>query len=187
MTAPTCLAAFETAFGVAALAWRADAIVGLGLPGAREGDSAAWLRRRHPDAMRRAPEGPALAAIEGVVATLAGRPADLRGVPIDLSALDDLSARALGFAREIPFGETATYGAIARRLGDVALARRVGQAMGRNPVPIIIPCHRILGEGGKLVGFSAPGGLDLKLRLLDVEGALRPALFPDLKLSRRGA
>ncbi|MDM4721721.1 methylated-DNA--[protein]-cysteine S-methyltransferase [Micromonospora sp. WMMA1363] len=78
----------------------------------------------------------------------------------------------------IPYGETLTYGEVARRLGDVSAARAVGVACNRNPVPVIVPCHRIVGAGGKLVGFG--GGLDRKARLLELEAgvALRRAWSP---------
>jgi methylated-DNA-[protein]-cysteine S-methyltransferase len=70
----------------------------------------------------------------------------------------------------IPYGRTATYGELARELGQVA--REVGQACGRNPIPIIVPCHRVVGADGALTGYSAPGGVEVKRRLLQLEGAL---------------
>ena len=74
-------------------------------------------------------------------------------------------------------GETLSYGAIAFRLGDKHLARAVGAALGRNPWPIVIPCHRVIGAGGRLGGFSARGGARTKLRLLAIEGAPAAGLF----------
>ncbi|MGD9805359.1 MAG: methylated-DNA--[protein]-cysteine S-methyltransferase, partial [Hyphomicrobiaceae bacterium] len=74
-------------------------------------------------------------------------------------------------ARRIPWGETVTYGDLARALGQPGAARAVGQAMGRNPVPIIMPCHRVLASGSALRGFSAPGGIATKQRLLELERA----------------
>ena len=88
--------------------------------------------------------------------------------------------------------KTRSYGEIAEQLGDRALARDVGQALGQNPVPIIVPCHRVLAAGGKAGGFSAPGGTSTKLRLLSIEGAQPggPTLFDRLPLAaprrRRG-
>jgi methylated-DNA-[protein]-cysteine S-methyltransferase len=85
-----------------------------------------------------------------------------------------------------------TYGEIAERLGDKTLARAVGQAMGENPTPIVMPCHRVLAAGGKTGGFSAPGGVVTKLQLLTIEGAELggPTLFARLPLQmaarRRG-
>jgi methylated-DNA-[protein]-cysteine S-methyltransferase len=90
----------------------------------------------------------------------------------------------------IPAGETLTYGDIARRLGDVSLSRAVGQALGANPIPIIVPCHRVLAADGKTGGFSAPGGVSTKLKLLNIERATtsaQPMLFGELPLEvRRG-
>src|SRR5262249_29471206 len=90
-------------------------------------------------------------------------------------------------ARTIPPGSTSTYGEIAERLGDKLLARDVGQVLGQNPIPLIVPCHRVLAAGGKTGGFSAPGGVGSKLRLLRIEGAKRsgPTLFDHLPLAAK--
>jgi methylated-DNA-[protein]-cysteine S-methyltransferase len=91
-------------------------------------------------------------------------------------------------ARTIRFGTTLSYGEIATRLGDRSAAREVGEAMGQNPFPIIVPCHRVLAAGGRLGGFSAAGGVTTKLRLLEIEGAQvgeRPTLFDGLPLATR--
>jgi methylated-DNA-[protein]-cysteine S-methyltransferase len=71
-----------------------------------------------------------------------------------------------------------TYGEIAARLGEPRAAQAVGQAMGRNPFPIIVPCHRVVAAGGRMGGFSAPGGARTKLKMLQIEGALRPEGLP---------
>ena len=91
-------------------------------------------------------------------------------------------------ARSIPPGQTLTYGEIADRLGDRRPAREVGQALGRNPFPIVVPCHRVLAADGRTGGFSAPGGVETKLRMLAIERAQpggAPALFDDLPLAVR--
>jgi methylated-DNA-[protein]-cysteine S-methyltransferase len=80
---------------------------------------------------------------------------------------DDFQQRVWAILREIPYGTTTTYGAIAGRLGDKALAQRVGQAVGRNPLSIVVPCHRVVGSNGWLTGYA--GGLERKRRLLDLE------------------
>ena len=90
-------------------------------------------------------------------------------VPLDLSGLPPFHRRVLQVARRIPCGRTATYSDLARRAGRPLAARAVGQAMARNPVPLVIPCHRVVASGGGLGGFS--GGLDLKRRLLAIEDA----------------
>lgn len=104
---------------------------------------------------------------------------------IDDREIPDFNRRVYAIARQIPPGRTMTYGEIAQRLGDKALARAVGQAMGENPTPIVMPCHRVLAASGKTGGFSAPGGVATKLRLLTIERAQPggPTLFDDLPLA----
>ncbi len=99
----------------------------------------------------------------------AGKQIDLRAVPVDLRGKTSFQRRVLQACRRIPYGRTSTYVQLARRVGSPLAARAVGQVMARNPVPLIIPCHRVLGSGGKLGGFSAPTGLAMKKRLLDME------------------
>ncbi len=103
-------------------------------------------------------------------------------VPLDLTRLPEFHRRAYALLVELGYGETTTYGAIARQLGDVGLSRAVGQAMGANPIPLIIPCHRVLGANGSLGGFSAPGGAASKRRLLLLEGA-RTSAAPAAQLA----
>jgi methylated-DNA-[protein]-cysteine S-methyltransferase len=94
----------------------------------------------------------------------------------------DFNRRVYDVARTIRPGATISYGEIAARLGDPSLARDVAQALSQNPFPIIVPCHRVLAAGGKMGGFSAPGGVRTKLRLLSIEGAQygEPTLFDRL-------
>jgi methylated-DNA-[protein]-cysteine S-methyltransferase len=118
--------------------------------------------------------------MERIGKVLAGEPDDLRDVPVDFGAAPEFSRQVWELTRSVTPGHTTTYGDIATRLGYPHASREVGQALGRNPVPVIVPCHRVLGAGGKLVGFSAPGGVGTKLRLLAIEGAEpngQPALF----------
>ncbi|GAA1061874.1 methylated-DNA--[protein]-cysteine S-methyltransferase [Agromyces bracchium] len=82
---------------------------------------------------------------------------------------DDFQHAVWRMLREIPYGSTVTYGELALRLGDRNLARRVGGAVGRNPISILVPCHRVVGADGSLTGYA--GGLDRKRRLLELEGA----------------
>jgi methylated-DNA-[protein]-cysteine S-methyltransferase len=93
--------------------------------------------------------------------------------------MPDFNLQVYEIARKIPAGETLTYGDIAKRLGDVQLSRAVGQAMGQNPVPIVVPCHRVVAAGGKTGGFSAPGGSQTKLKILAIERA-KVGNAPDL-------
>jgi methylated-DNA-[protein]-cysteine S-methyltransferase len=122
-------------------------------------------------------------AIAAIVRLLSGEPADLSFVDIDLDQSPEFERQVYAAARAIPPGETLTYGELAARIGVPGGAQAVGQALGRNPWPIIVPCHRILAADGKSGGFSAPGGADTKLRMLDIEGARRgsePQLFERL-------
>jgi methylated-DNA-[protein]-cysteine S-methyltransferase len=109
--------------------------------------------------------------IDRVLALLAGEPVDLSDVPLDFGEAPDFHKRAYEVARTIPPGHTMTYGEIAKRLGVPNESREVGQAMGKNPIAIIMPCHRVLGADGKMGGFSANGGVATKRRILEIEGA----------------
>ena len=110
-------------------------------------------------------------AIEAIRRLLAGEAADLRWVEVDLDRVDPFDRRVLRAAREIPPGATVAYGELARRIGEPDAARDVGGALGRNPFPIIVPCHRVVAANGKLGGFSAHGGTETKRRLLSIEAA----------------
>ena len=123
-----------------------------------------------PRCHRGVPDRPIQAAIEGIVALLEGEDAsDLSEIELDLRAVPAFNAAVYRIARTIPPGETLTYGEIAARLNDPGAARAVGQALGANPIPIIVPCHRVLAAGGRAGGFSAPGGVMTKLKLLEIE------------------
>jgi methylated-DNA-[protein]-cysteine S-methyltransferase len=129
------------------------------------------LLRRFADAVE-TPVPEALSpAIDGIRALLRGERVDLSAVPLDIDRIPPFNARVYAIARAIPPGETLTYGEIAVRLGDKLLARDVGAALGQNPWPIVVPCHRVTAAGGKLGGFSARGGARTKLKLLAIEGA----------------
>ena len=117
---------------------------------------------------------------------LTGEPVDLTGVVLDEEGLPAFDRAAWAVARTVPPGETITYGEIAARIGDPQAARAVGRAMGANPFPIIVPCHRVLGADGKMGGFSAAGGVVAKARLLSIERARidgAPLLFDDLPIT----
>jgi methylated-DNA-[protein]-cysteine S-methyltransferase len=109
--------------------------------------------------------------IDRVLALLSGEPIDLSDVPLDFGSAPEFHQRIYEVARTIPPGQTMTYGEIAKRLGVPHESREVGQAMGRNPIAIIMPCHRVLGADGKMGGFSANGGVATKRRILEIEGA----------------
>jgi len=185
---------FDTAIGRCGIAWSERGLTAVALPGPDDAQLRGWLLRRTPGAVdhgadaqtaapprgapdaRTAPAGPlppfAARARDGIVALLAGADDDLTDVPLDDEGLAPFHARVYAAAREVRPGETTTYGALADRLGaDRGAARAVGQALGANPWPIVVPCHRITAAGGRAGGFSAPGGVATKLRILDVERA----------------
>jgi len=162
---------FDTPIGACGMAWNARAIVGLQLPDTSPERTRSRLRRRWTGAVEAAPPPMVQQAIERVRALLKGEPVDLSDVPLDLGEAPEFHRRVYEVARTIPPGQTMTYGEIARRLGAPQESREVGQALGRNPVAIIVPCHRVLAADGKMGGFSASGGVATKRRILEIEGA----------------
>ncbi|HTT49105.1 MAG TPA: methylated-DNA--[protein]-cysteine S-methyltransferase [Pseudolabrys sp.] len=177
-------AVFETAIGACAIVWSARGIAGVQLPQANEAATRARVSRRYPGVREAAPPPAVRDAIDGVTALLRGERRDLTAIVIDDSDIPAFNRRVYAVVRQIPPGATMTYGEVAERLGDKTLARAVGQAMGENPTPIVMPCHRVLAAGGKTGGFSAPGGAVTKLQLLTIEGAQPggPTLFAHLPL-----
>lgn len=101
----------------------------------------------------------------------AGRPIDFRDTPVDLQTCTEFQRRVLEACRTIPWGQTWTYAQLAAAAGYPGAARAVGQCMAANPIPLVIPCHRVVGSDGRLRGYSGPGGLAMKLRLLQLESA----------------
>jgi methylated-DNA-[protein]-cysteine S-methyltransferase len=168
---PILYCVFDTPIGTGGIAWGERGVVGLQLPEADAARLRTRLRRRFPGSHEAPPSPEIEQAIERIRALLSGEPADLSDVRLDLDAVEPFERQVYEVARSIPAGQTLTYGQIAARLGDSRLARDVGQALGRNPFPIVVPCHRVLAAGGKLGGFSAPGGVATKQRLLDIEQA----------------
>jgi methylated-DNA-[protein]-cysteine S-methyltransferase len=178
---------FDTAIGRCGLAWGAHGIVAVQLPQPNETQTRTRLLQRAPGAREAEPPPPIVEAIAAMVALLDGEPRDLSAIDLDLSGVPDFNRKVYTIARGIPPGATLSYGDIARRLGAVALSRDVGQALGQNPCPIIVPCHRVLAAGGKPGGFSANGGTATKLRMLAIEGAYvnhTPSLFDQPAASR---
>jgi methylated-DNA-[protein]-cysteine S-methyltransferase len=161
---------FDTAIGPCGIAWGPAGIVALQLPEATPEATAARLRRAVPDAEETPPPPSIGEAIAAVTALLRGDPADLSGIALDMTQVPAFHRAVYAVARAIPPGETLTYGEVARRLGDPGSARAVGQALGRNPFAIIVPCHRVVAAGGATGGFSAHGGAATKRRILAIEG-----------------
>ena len=178
-------ALFETAIGLCGIAWGERGLVGVQLPEASEARTQARMRRRFPDAPEAPPPPAVQRAIEGIVALLRGEAVDLSAVALDVDGVPPFDRRVYEVARAIPPGATLSYGEIAARLGAPGEARAVGHALGHNPFPLVVPCHRVLAAGGKTGGFSANGGIATKLRLLSIEGArtsAAPMLFEHLPL-----
>ena len=171
-------ALFDTAIGACGVAWGQAGIVGLQLPESSPRAALARLARRFPALAEAAPPPAIAAAAARIAAFLAGAQDDFADLALDMADAGAFEREVYRETRAIPAGSTATYGAIAERLGDPAQARAVGQALGRNPWPIIVPCHRVTGADGKMGGFSAPGGRATKLKLLEIEGALAAESLP---------
>lgn len=171
---------FDTPIGRCAVAWAAHAIVAVQLPQPDETQTRVRLKQRYADLEETAPPGEIRQAIESIVKLLSGKREDLSSIDIDLDDCPDFNRRVYAIARTIPPGATLTYGEIAKRLGGVELSRQVGTALGQNPCPIVVPCHRVLAAGDKPGGFSANGGVTTKLKMLAIEGAAvnyTPSLF----------
>ena len=162
---------FDTAVGRCGVVWSPRGLRTMQLPEGREAETRARLVRRFPDAVESEPPAKIKRAIGEIVALLRGEPRDLSDIALDMEDVPPFHQRVYEVARTIPPGSTLTYGEIAERLGDRGAARAVGQALGRNPFAIVVPCHRVLAAGGKVGGFSASGGITTKLRLLTIEGA----------------
>jgi methylated-DNA-[protein]-cysteine S-methyltransferase len=174
------LAIFDTAIGPCGIVWGERGISGVQLPMGSEDKTRARIRQRYGDLAEAPPSAQVQSAIDGIVELLAGKPNDLADVVLDLDGVPEFNRGVYDIARTIPPGKTLTYGDIARRLGGVELSRDVGQALGHNPCPIVVPCHRVLAAGGKPGGFSANGGVATKLKMLAIEGAVvnhTPNLF----------
>lgn len=117
-------------------------------------------------------------AITRITSLLEGEPLDLLDLTLDMESVSEFHRRVYALTRQIPPGQTMTYGELATALGEPGAARAVGQALGSNPFPIIVPCHRVLASGGKAGGFSAPGGVETKHTLLEIEGASLTRTLP---------
>ena len=162
---------FPTAIGACAIAWSDRGVTSVWLPESSDHQTRARVARRFPQALESGPPPFVAHAINGIVALLEGEPRDLTDVPLDLESAPEFHRRVYEVARTIKPGTTLSYGEVAERLGEPDTARAVGQALGRNPIPIIVPCHRVLAAHGATGGFSAPGGTATKLQLLAIEGA----------------
>jgi methylated-DNA-[protein]-cysteine S-methyltransferase len=169
---------FETKLGTAGIAWSDEGITRFRLPDPNRDEAETHFRDRTP-----AEPPPAIAAVvDQAKRYFDGEQIDFTPIPLDLTEIDPARRSIYDALRKVAFGETVTYGELARRAGATQpqAAQDVGVAMARNPVPLIIPCHRVLAAGGKLGGFSAPGRTEAKQRMLALEGVYlnkQPSLF----------
>lgn len=175
-SAAYCL--FETPIGACGIAWRETAgsgsqavVTAVQLPEATAQGTESRIARKGGSSRPSTPPPEIAAVIEKIRLHLQGETQEFRGIAVDLEGVTPFFRQVYEATREIPAGQTRTYGEIAKALGQPAAAQEVGQAMARNPVPIIVPCHRVSAAGGKLGGFSAPGGPATKAKLLALEGA----------------
>lgn len=179
MAGPSQFTLFDTAFGRCALAWNGHGLTAVRLPDSSDALTRANLLARQPQA-RECPawacgaDAPPFvaAAMVAIQAHLGGQSRDLREVPLDMRAVQDFERRVYAAARALGPGHTCTYGEMAHTIGEPTAMRAVGQALGHNPWPLVIPCHRVTAAGGRLGGFSAPGGSETKRRLLVLEAAM---------------
>ncbi|HUM14224.1 MAG TPA: methylated-DNA--[protein]-cysteine S-methyltransferase [Candidatus Nitrosotalea sp.] len=178
---------FDTEIGRCGIAWSEGGIAGVQLPEGSELAMRARMLRRFPGAREAPPPAAVQRAIDGVVALLRGESSDLETVALDMDGVPPFERSVYEVARTIPPGATLSYGEVAARLRAPGAARDVGQALGRNPFAIVVPCHRVVAAGGKLGGFSARGGVATKRRLLAVERAQGRGALPLFALSPPGA
>ena len=164
---------FETSLGTCAIAWSVAGLTRVRLPQTDAADTESQLR---PHAVAWSSGTPLPSNVEAAVAALRaymqGGREDFSGVKLDWGSVPGYNARIYRALARVPYGTTTTYGALALAIGKPNAARAVGMAMGRNPWPVVIPCHRVLASGQQLGGFSAPGGVATKVRLLRLERAL---------------
>ena len=151
---------FDTALGTCAIGWSDSGITRVFLPGMR---CLARPRREAPESV--------LAAIGAIVPLLEGERTDLRWVVLDEAGIDPFRRGVYAATRAIAPGQTASYGDVAHAIGKPDAPRAVGAALAENPFPIIVPCHRVLSATRGLHGFSAPGGVATKRRMLEIERA----------------
>ena len=160
---------FETKLGFAGIAWGDDGITRFRLP---DPDHTAAAQQFKGKVESQSPPPQVATVVDQAARYFAGERIDFSEIGLDLSGIDPLRRSIYDALRKVSFGETVTYGELAKRAGINApqAAQDVGVAMARNPVPLIIPCHRVLAAGGKLGGFSAPGRTETKEKMLALEG-----------------
>jgi methylated-DNA-[protein]-cysteine S-methyltransferase len=162
---------FETTMGFCAIAWSDAGVVRFQLPVKSAEAAERLMRRRDPFAKQGAPPGGVAAVVAKATRYFDGDETDFSNVRLDLGGVDPFFTQIYTALRRVGWGRTTSYGALAKEVGaGREAARDVGEAMAKNPAPLIVPCHRVLAAGGKIGGFSAPGGSKTKIRMLELEG-----------------
>jgi methylated-DNA-[protein]-cysteine S-methyltransferase len=174
MATATGYSLFDTAFGVCGLAWSDRGVVRLVLPEASPEETESRLRRQARTNARAKPPRAIAAVIRAVQSYFAGEYVDFSHARLDLSGEPEFERRVYAALRQVTWGLTTTYGDLAILAGAPGGARAVGRAMAKNPLPVIVPCHRVLAAGGAIGGFSAHGGLATKQRMLALERVTLP-------------
>ncbi|MCR4267904.1 methylated-DNA--[protein]-cysteine S-methyltransferase [Nitratireductor sp. ZSWI3] len=169
---------FETEFGFCGAAWTAEGLARFVLPTPEPAQAAEQLKQRLPAAAEAEPDGPMAELVLAAQRYFTGCREDFSKIPLDLTGIDPFRRSLYAAMRKLGYGETTTYGALCASVGFPSAARETGAAMGRNPMPLVIPCHRVLAAGGKLGGFSAPGGVATKQKMLALENARSPGAEP---------
>jgi methylated-DNA-[protein]-cysteine S-methyltransferase len=164
MTTNRPLLTFDTALGRCGIRWSEIGITDVVLP------STATSRWHQLPELADVP-GDVRDAIDGIRAVLAGERRDLRDIRLDERGIDPFRRRVYAATRNVQPGTTTSYGQVAQAIGLPDAAREIGAALARNPTPVIVPCHRVVAANGALHGFSAPGGIETKRRMLQLEGA----------------
>lgn len=182
---------FPTALGECGIAWAPDGLIlAVQLPESSRNSALARLRRRLPEVQCREPQqAEVVSAIARIQAALQGERDDLCSIALDMAGVQPFQQRVYEVARAIPPGRTLTYGEVAALIGEPGASRAVGRALGDNPFAPVVPCHRVLAAGSRSGGFSAHGGVDTKLRMLQIERArfgAEAGLFDDLPLDAAG-
>lgn len=182
MTTPG-FALFDTAVGRCGIAWNERGVCSVRLPEARVSETRAHLAKLVPEGRESTPPPAVQRAIDRIITLLRGEATDLTQIDLDMSGVPPFQRRVYQLLRGIPAGATLSYGELAARLGSPGAARAVGQALGKNPFAIVVPCHRVLAAGGRLGGFSAAGGTSTKQKMLAIEQAQRSLFDGDGQLA----
>ena len=155
---------FDTAIGWCGLAWDGNNILGFQLPEPTKELTERKMRGQYPSLGGDAVPSRVIADLcRDVAVARRGQGSGLfSAISIDISTLTPFSKRVYEFTRAIPAGKTISYGELAKRIGSPNSARAVGRALGANPIPLLVPCHRVIAANGALTGFSATGGVELE-------------------------